>query len=59
MWIDKAMPGVVADLKKMTSSIDSCSWKVMVRGRSEVMGEERTNYRMEHEEVVLMIVEPK
>jgi hypothetical protein len=59
MWIDKAMRGVVADLKKRRNSIDSCSSKVMVRGRSEVMGEERTNYQRSHEEAVWLIAEPK
>ena len=59
MWIDKAMPDAVVGLKKRRNWIDSCSSKVMVRGRSKVMGEERTNYQRSREEAVWLIAEPK
>lgn len=59
MWIDKAMPDVAVGSKKMRNSIDSCSSKVMVRGRSKVMGEERTNYQRLREEAVWLIAESK
>jgi hypothetical protein len=57
MWIDKAMRDVAVDSKTRMSWIDSCSWKVMGRGRSKEMGEVRMNCQMVYEVEALMIVE--